>query len=283
MKKKEREMMSKRVEDDQIRQAVKEHYAGRVSSSCCEGNCGCGDSSAELDKIGAENYQGADLQGIPQEALQQSFGCGNPLAFAGVQEGQTVVDIGSGAGLDAMLAAKAVGNTGHVFGIDMTAEMIQRAEENVRQAGLQNITFLLGEAEDMPLADATADWVISNCVINLSPDKDSVFHEIFRILKPGGQMLVSDMVAENLPDGLKNDITAWAGCIAGAVSEKDYIAAVERAGFTQVRVVDSVEHSLHVKAEIIKEFLPGVTDSMLEDARKKETRVASIRLSAVKP
>lgn len=153
--------------DRLIKQAVKEHYAGYVKegSSCCDvGGC-------ELDKIGGVNYNAQELADIPREAVSNSFGCGNPLAFAGVKEGDIVVDIGSGAGLDAILAAKAVGTTGTVIGIDMTPEMILQAEENVRRAGVHNVTFILGEAENLPLDQETTDWVISNCVINLSPNK----------------------------------------------------------------------------------------------------------------
>lgn len=244
-----------------IKQAVKEHYAGYVKqgSSCCDvGGC-------ELDKIGGVNYNEQELAGIPQEAVSNSFGCGNPLAFAGIKEGDTVVDIGSGAGLDAILAAKAVGVSGIVIGVDMTPEMIRQAEENVRQAGLQNVTFIFGEAENLPLEQETADWVISNCVINLSPNKQQVFQEIFRILKPGGSFLISDMVAENLPVEMDEDLTAWCNCITGAIPEKEYLNIVEKAGFVHVEVVDRVEHKLS-----------GLTDI-------KNVSVASIRLSAFKP
>lgn len=262
--------------DSDIREAVKSHYADRVSKSCCS------DSSVSLDQIGAVHYGSEELAGIPADAAQHSFGCGNPLAFAGVKEGQVVVDIGSGAGLDAMLAARAVGPAGIVFGIDMTPEMIERAEENARAAGYPNITFLLGEAENIPLEDGTADWVISNCVINLSPDKRRVFREIARILRPGGQVLISDMVAEKLPIELRDDSTAWSCCIAGAVSENEYLQFVREAGFTNVRILDRVEHNLHTENKELAEHL-AVSADLANKAKESGTKVASIRLSALKP
>jgi arsenite methyltransferase len=273
--------MSKQNEHEQIREAVKNHYAGRVAGSCCSTGC-CGDSGFQLENIGATNYTPAETEGIPGEALQYSFGCGNPLAFAGVSEGETVVDIGSGAGLDAILAARAVGDSGHVFGLDMTEEMIERAWENVNQAGLSNITFLLGVAEDIPLADETADWVISNCVINLSPDKEQVFSEIYRILKPGGRVLISDIVADNLPREITDSISAWSGCIAGAISQDEYLQIIDKAGFSDVSVLDSVEHSLNVSAEEVSGLLPEVSETILAAARQNGTRIASIRIFAKK-
>lgn len=272
-------MTEKKSQSELIKEAVQDHYRSRVDGSGLSSGC-CG--TVKLDHIGAVNYSAEDLAHLPQHASQHSFGCGDPLAFAGVQAGQTVVDIGSGAGLDAMIAAKAVGPTGMVFGVDMTPEMIQRAEENVSQAGFTNIMFLLGDAEDIPLAAETADWVISNCVINLSADKAKVFQEIYRILKTGGQILISDMVAENLPPEVRDDITAWASCIAGAVSEEEYLTTVQSAGFMDVHVVDRVEHSLDIKQEVLAEVFPGVDESMVSQAKEHGTRVASIRLSAKK-
>ena len=273
-------MTDSKSKNEMIKEAVKDHYRSRVDGSGLSSGC-CG--PVTLDHIGAANYNAEELVNLPKHAAQHSFGCGDPLAFAGVREGQTVVDIGSGAGLDAMIAAKTVGSTGLVFGIDMTPEMIQRAEDNVSQAGLSNIMFLLGDAEDIPLAAETADWVISNCVINLSADKAKVFQEIYRILRPGGQILISDMVAENLPQQIREDMIAWASCIAGAISEEEYLSTVLSAGFMDVHVVDRVEHSLDIKQEVLTEVFPGVDESMVKQAKEHGTQVASIRLSAKKP
>jgi arsenite methyltransferase len=274
--------MKENKKQEEIREAVKKHYAGRISSPSCMPSGCCGESSLHLDQIGAANYSSTEMANIPADAVQNSFGCGNPLAYSGVREGDTVVDIGSGAGLDAILAARAVGPAGHVFGIDMTEEMIQRAEENVARTGLANITFLLGEAEDIPLAEGTADWVISNCVINLSPDKERVFGEIHRILKPGGRVLISDIVAENLPSQLRENMSAWSGCIAGAIDENAYLQAVASAGFRDINVLDRVEHSLTLTTEAMGEILPEVNDDIVAEAVKAGTRVASIRLYAEK-
>lgn len=267
-----------------LKQAVKEHYAGLVGGSGC--GCGsgcCGPAPALPAGFGSANYTRGELAGVPAEAAVHSYGCGNPLAFAGVQEGDTVVDIGSGAGLDAIMAARRVGPAGRVIGLDMTPEMIQRAEENVRRAGLTNVEFVLGEAEEMPLPARTADWVISNCVINLSPDKERVFREIHRILKPGGRLLISDMVAENLPGELLDSFNAWAGCLAGAIPEQDYVAAAVRAGLQDVRVVDRVDYDLSIARPYLEERFPGEADAILRDLAARGTRVSSIRLSANKP
>lgn len=266
-----------------IKQAVKEHYAGRVKNAGC--GCGsgcCSPSTSVKEGFGSSNYTQEDLTGIPQDAAINSFGCGNPLAFAGIKEGQTVVDIGSGAGLDAIMAARKVGPGGMAIGLDMTPEMIQRAEENVRKAGLDNVKFVLGDAENMPLEAETADWVISNCVINLSPDKEQVFREIYRILKPGGRILISDMVAENLPEELLNSFSAWAGCVAGAITEKDYLAAVAKAGLQDIQVVDRMDYDLSIAKPYLEEYFPGKGDAILEALTDRGTKVSSIRLSASK-
>ncbi|MBI3007481.1 MAG: arsenite methyltransferase [candidate division NC10 bacterium] len=218
--------------DDEIRAAVRARYAraGQEESGCC------GPSSPSVT-FRAAGYGAAELEGLPAEAVASAFGCGNPLAFADVQPGQVVLDIGSGAGIDCLLAAERAGPGGRVIGVDMTPEMLRRAEASARAAGCSNVEFRLGEAECLPVADTSVDWVISNCVLNLSPDKPAVFREIHRVLRPGGRLQVADVVAEDLPEPLREDLAAWSGCLAGALSEADYVAGLEAAGFAEVRVV----------------------------------------------
>jgi SAM-dependent methyltransferase len=185
-------------------------------------------------------YDQTELRVLPSDAVANSFGCGNPLAFAGVSPGQVVVDIGSGAGIDCLLAARKVGPNGRVIGVDMTPAMIEKARENVRQAGLHNVEFRLGEAEAMPVDDASADWVISNCVINLSPDKPRVFKEAFRVLKPGGRLSVTDIMVEELPWFLRRSTSLYTSCVAGAISETQYLNGLLTAGFPDVQVTERI-------------------------------------------
>jgi N-acetylglutamate synthase-like GNAT family acetyltransferase/SAM-dependent methyltransferase len=222
--------------DKEIKAAVRERYAQAVQ----EGSGCCGPSGSVTFQVAG--YGADELQGLPQEAVAGAFGCGNPLAFAGVEPGQVVLDIGSGAGIDCLLAAERVGPAGRVIGVDMTPEMLRRAEANVAAAGHTNVEFRLGEAERLPVADASVDWIISNCVINLSPDKPAVFREIHRVLRPGGRLLISDVVAEELPDTVRADLTAWSSCLAGAISEREYVAGLEAAGFVDVRVVSRLPY-----------------------------------------
>ncbi len=185
-------------------------------------------------------YQDEDLAALPPDAVENAFGCGNPVAFAEVREGNVVVDIGSGAGIDCLFAAQKVGLTGRVIGIDMTPEMLDRARANARAAGAANVEFRQGDAEKMPVDDASVDWVISNCVINLSPDKPAVFREIARVLKPGGRVSISDIVAEDLPPAIRASRDAWVACLAGAISEAEYVRGLEAAGLTDVQVTERI-------------------------------------------
>lgn len=218
--------------DEEIKAAVRARYArgGQEGSDCC----GAGSPSVTFQAAG---YGAAELKALPPEVVASAFGCGNPLAFAEVQPGQVVLDIGSGAGIDCLLAAERVGPRGRAIGVDMTPEMLRRAKANAAAAGFTNVEFRLGEAERLPVEDASVDWVVSNCVLNLSPDKPAVFREIHRVLRPGGRLLVADVVAEDLPEPLRADLTAWSGCLAGAMSEADYVAGLEAAGLVEVRVV----------------------------------------------
>ena len=242
-------MSAREFSKTEIKDAVKSRYAQAIqgASSCCgtsatqgtpqTSSC-CGPTVVEqkgkLVKIAG--YDQDALSRLPADAVQNSFGCGTPLAFAGVQPGQVVLDIGSGAGIDCFIAAEKVGTAGKVIGLDMTPEMIERARQNAREAGVTNVEFRFGEAEKMPVQDASVDWVISNCVINLSPDKPAVFGEIARILRPGGRISISDIVAQDLPEPLRQSRDAWTGCLAGAISEEAYVRGLEAAGLRDVRV-----------------------------------------------
>ena len=216
-----------------IRESVSTAYARAISDTTGASSCCGGDSCATATLAG---YEQQSLSALPDSAVSASFGCGDPLAFAEVAPGDTVVDLGSGAGLDLLLAARRVGPTGRVIGIDMTAEMIDRARANIAEAGLDNVEVRQGLIEELPVEDSSVDWVISNCVINLSPEKDRVFAEIARVLKPGGRVLVSDMVVEDLPREVRDNEALYSGCIGGAISEADYAAGLRRAGLTDVEV-----------------------------------------------
>jgi len=217
--------------DQEIKTAVQEHYGARArerASSCC----GDGDASAGIrDKL----YEINDVTDLPDTVA--SYGCGNPTAIAGLRPGEVVLDLGSGPGLDCFLAAKAVGAEGRVIGLDMTPDMLALAEENKKKLGVTNVEFRRGEMEAMPIDPATVDVIISNCVINLSPDKDAVFRESFRVLRPGGRVHVSDIVlSRELDAAEKDDLALWAGCAAGALLEGDYLSRLSKAGFTDLRV-----------------------------------------------
>jgi len=202
-----------------------------AESSCC-GEAAAGD--AQVAKIAAL-YSSAQVADLPATVTDVSFGCGNPTAIAALRPGETVLDLGSGGGIDCFLAAKMVGESGHVFGVDMTPEMVALARKNASKVGATNVEFRLGEIEHLPLAADSVDVVISNCVINLSPDKDQVFREAFRVLRPGGRLQVSDIVwTKPVPESVRGDMEQWAGCIAGALLESDYVAKIEAAGFTSV-------------------------------------------------
>jgi ubiquinone/menaquinone biosynthesis C-methylase UbiE len=227
-----------------------------------------------------------------------SLGCGNPLAIAEIQEGEVVLDLGSGGGIDVFLAARQVGPGGKVIGLDMTPEMIKLARNNAKKIGATNVDFRYGEMEDIPLPDASVDAVISNCVINLSPDKDAVFSEVYRVLKPGGRMSVSDIVVDGqLPQAIRQNLASWAGCIAGALDEKDYLGKIRRAGFEEVEVLsrDYSEIDEAAEWEDVKVMVVGADgeaaseqdgQAILAEARlsphELAHKVASIKVRALK-
>src|SRR5712672_3609505 len=221
-----------------IKEIVKEKYgqaALRGKSGSC---CGTADASGpSCDPITSNLYDAAQMEQIPGEALQASLGCGNPTALAKLNPGEVVLDLGSGGGIDVLLSAKRVGPTGKAYGLDMTDEMLALANENKRRAGADNVEFLKGEIEQIPLPDSSIDVIISNCVINLSSDKDRVLAEAFRVLKPGGRFAVSDVVVRGeVPADIRRDAEAWIGCIAGALEEEEYRSKLTRAGFGNVEL-----------------------------------------------
>ena len=223
---------------EEVRSEVAKAYGERVSQPA-PATCGCGGAPTQKGAIvELAGYSADELAALPADAVVNSFGCGNPVALAGLRKGDVVLDLGSGAGIDLLLAAKIVGPEGRVIGVDMTDEMIAAAEANIAAAGLDNVEVRQGIIEDLPVEDASVDWVISNCVINLSPEKPRVFAEIARVLKPGGQMLVSDMMAKDLPPELLQFPAAYSACVAGAISEDEYLAGLTAAGLEEVAVRD---------------------------------------------
>jgi SAM-dependent methyltransferase len=226
------------VKEKEIKEVVKGRYA-RIAKqdqeSCCPS---CGSASVQAEAIG---YPREDLEHIPEEAIM-GLGCGNPTAIADLKAGEVVLDLGSGAGVDVFLAANKVGPTGRVIGVDMTEEMVDRAKNIAIEHGYHNVEFRLGEIEKLPVEDESVDAIISNCVINLSPDKSKVFREAYRALKPGGRLTVSDIVSEGaLPDEIKSDSNAWACCIGGALEHQEYLKEIKEAGFENVQVLSSKE------------------------------------------
>ena len=227
------------AQDINIKEVVKERYgaaARRVTtgegSSCCGASAQCG---TDIDPITRDLYDASQTGILPEEAVKASLGCGNPTALAELKPGETVLDLGSGGGIDVLLSARRVGLTGKAYGLDMTDEMLALARENQRKAGVDNVEFLKGEIEAIPLPDNSVDVIISNCVINLSADKDRVFAEAFRVLRPGGRLAVSDVVVRgDVPAALRRSVELWIGCVAGALEEDEYRGKLGKAGFEAV-------------------------------------------------
>ena len=276
------------MNDDTIKKAVREHYAvvAREGSSCCATSSGaasncCGLSG--LEDIGAAiGYSKDEMAAVP-EGANLGLGCGNPLALSDLKEGETVVDLGSGAGFDCFLAVRRVGPSGRVIGVDMTPDMIERARANARKAGFPNVEFRLGEIEHLPVADNAAGMIISNCVINLSTDKPQVFREALRVLKPGGRLMVSDLVLNRpLPASVKESVEAYAGCISGAMLKEDYLQAMRDAGFKEVEVVAENNYPIGAinpdtsELDALAEGLPP------EDVAAAADSVVSVKVRAVK-
>ena len=220
---------------DEVRQDVSKAYAEAVKAPAKTGCC-CSTPAQKGVAVQLGGYSSEELSALPDAAVVNSFGCGNPVALAGLGPGEVVLDLGSGAGIDLFLAAQKVGPTGRVIGVDMTDEMIAKANENIRAGNYTNVEVRQGLIEDLPVESGSVDWVISNCVINLSPEKPKVFREIARVLKPGGRMLVSDIVAKDLPAEVREVAELYSSCISGAISEEEYVAGLRAAGLVDVEV-----------------------------------------------
>jgi arsenite methyltransferase len=259
---------------DEIRAAVRHNYAEIARGTgpkCCGGAPCCSTEGQTTAESGSKRlgYTDEDLQAVP-EGADMGLGCGNPQAIAALQPGETVLDLGSGGGFDCFLAARQVGDSGRVIGVDMTPEMIAQARANAGKAGFGNVEFRLGEIEHVPVADSTVDAIISNCVINLSPDKAAVYQEAYRVLRPGGRLAISDVVATApFPEKLQADVELWCGCIAGALTAEALQALLEGAGFKQIAITPKPESH-----RFIRDWAPG-TDL--------EHYVVSASIQAVKP
>jgi SAM-dependent methyltransferase len=257
------------TDTDDIRGAVRETY-GKIAeqgSGCC--GSGCGTSAVAGTAAGRLGYAVEDTQAVP-EGANLGLGCGNPQAIAALKAGETVLDLGSGAGFDCFLAARAVGDNGRVIGVDMTPAMLDKARGNARKTGYSHVEFRLGEIEHLPVADGSIDVIISNCVINLSPDKPQVFREAFRVLRPGGRLAVSDVVATaELPDTVRRDLALYTGCMAGASQLNELEALLRNAGFVDIRIEPK-----DASREFIRDWAPG---------RQVEDYVVSASIEAVKP
>jgi len=275
------------MNDNEIKQAVRERYAkvAGTASSCCGST---EDSSWPTKELATDyskqmGYSEAEINSAP-EGANLGLGCGNPVALASLKEGEVVLDLGSGPGFDCFLAAGRVGKSGKVIGVDMTPEMLQRARENKSKGEYENVEFRLGEIENLPVADSSIDVIISNCVINLSPQKDRVFLEAYRVLKPGGRLMVSDIVLlEELPEKIRASIAAYVGCVAGASKKNDYLNAISSSGFRDVKVVGeiSIPEDFSLGEEITKSMIKdfGVDKS---DLQRLRGAVQSIKVQAFK-
>ncbi len=237
------------MEEKEVKEFVKKRYGeiAQTGKSCCP-SCGCAPSAMNVAlHLG---YSEEDLRSVP-EASSMGLGCGNPVALSRLKEGEIVLDLGSGGGIDVFLAAKKVGARGKVIGVDMTEEMIRKARAVASKYGYKNAEFRLGEIENLPIEDSSVDVVISNCVINLSPDKEKVFREAYRVLKPGGRIMISDLVTEGeLPEAVRKSFDAWACCIAGALEKSEYLDTIRRAGFKNVKIVSESTYTIDVSQEL---------------------------------
>lgn len=272
--------------EEKIKAQVQAYYSERVQNPAA-GGC-CSKSASAIPSIpDLAGYQREVLTSIPAAAAEKSFGCGDPLAFAEVQAGQTVLDIGSGAGIDCFIASQKVGPAGKVIGLDMTPAMLETARRNAQQGGYTNVEFRQGEAENMPVAAASVDWVISNCVINLSPAKEKVFAEINRVLKPGGRVSISDIVANALPDFVRQDQVAYCGCIGGAIPEADYLARLAQAGLTDVHVEARLDYSPEqIRGLILADAQLQQMYGAIVEANPEllaQIKIASIKVAGRKP
>lgn len=274
------------MKDSELKVLVKKSYGdiAKKGGSCCpsKGSC-CGAAPAE-DVSKSIGYTEDDLKAVPSGA-NLGLGCGNPIALASIKEGETVLDLGSGTGFDSFLAAAKVGKSGRVIGVDMTPEMIETARENAAKGNYSNVEFRLGELENLPVADGSIDVVISNCVINLVPDKKKAFEEAFRVLKPGGRLMVSDIVLlRSLPDFVMKSVAAYVGCISGAAMKESYLQAIKSAGFNEVTVIDESLFPLDCMADdLTGQSIAQNLKERAEEIKKVEGSVVSIKVRGIKP
>ena len=273
---------------EDLKAVVREKYGqaaarvrdGETAASCFGSSGCCGETTAAWDPITADLYDAGQTDGIPAEALLASLGCGNPTALAALREGETVLDLGSGGGIDVLLSAKRVGPTGKAYGLDMTDEMLALANENKRRAGATNVEFLKGEIEHIPLPDNSVDVIISNCVVNLSGDKRQVLHEAFRVLKPGGRFAISDVVVRgDVPDAVRKNMELWIGCVAGALEEQEFLGLLSEAGFEQ----PSIEPTRIYAVEDAATFLAGTGLDVAAMASQIEGKFMSAFVRGTKP
>jgi ubiquinone/menaquinone biosynthesis C-methylase UbiE len=275
------------MKKEEIKQAVREGYAkiAKQNSPCCNPvKLCCGNTVLAKDISKKVGYTENELEAVP-EGANLGLGCGNPVALASLKEGETVLDLGSGGGFDCFLAANKVGKNGKVIGVDMTPEMIEKARENAKRSNYGNVEFRLGEIENIPVEDNSVDIVISNCVINLSPDKSKVFRETFRALKPGGRLMVSDIVLlKELPDAIKNSVMAYIGCLSGALMKDDYTGIIKNAGFEDVKIID--ETAFPIESMTNDPTALAIMEDLNispEEARELARSIVSIKVSSFKP
>jgi SAM-dependent methyltransferase len=254
---------------DEIKKIVKEGYTKVVKQerTCCPSGSCCSPSNETRNISLAVGYSDNEINAVPDGA-NLGLGCGNPVALASLKKGDVVLDLGSGAGFDAFLAAGKVGKTGRVIGVDMTPEMVAKAEENAEKSGFDNVEFRLGEIEKLPIDNGSIDVIISNCVINLSPDKEEVFKEAFRVLKVNGRLMISDLVlVKDLPKAIKESVEAYVGCLAGAIKKDEYLGLISQAGFQDIKIISETSYPV---------------DAMFDNLEAASEAIASIKLAAIK-
>jgi arsenite methyltransferase len=276
------------VKEEKVKKRVRDGYAkianSKESGCCAPTSCRC--NTADMAEVISRKigYSEKDISSVP-EGANLGLGCGNPVALASLKKGQTVLDLGSGAGFDSFLAAKRVGKSGNIIGVDMTPEMIDKARENARKGKYENVEFRLGEIENLPAADGTVDVVISNCVINLSPNKKRVFEEAFRVLKPGGRLMVSDIVLlKRLPEIIKKSVQAYIGCLAGAEMKDKYLQMIKDAGFQEVRIIEENYFPVQDMAnDPTAQAIIKTSEIPAGKIKEIENCVASAKVSGIKP
>jgi ubiquinone/menaquinone biosynthesis C-methylase UbiE len=276
------------MKDEKVRKIVREGYAkvAKREKPCCGTQSPCGEGNSDLteDISRRIGYSEEEISSVP-EGANMGLGCGNPVALASLKKGQTVLDLGSGGGFDCFLAANKVGKSGRVIGVDMTPEMLDKARDNARKGKRENVEFRLGEIENLPVADGTVDIVISNCVINLSPNKKRVFEEAYRVLRPNGRLMVSDIVLlKKLPEIIRKNVQAYIGCISGAEMKDKYLQMIKAAGFRDVKIIEEKHFPIENMAnDPTAQAIAKTSEIPAEEIGKMANAVASVKVSGVKP